>query len=233
MVVTGLIPLSYTFPKVNVGYHLGKSQHKQINHLLFMDDLKLYGNSEKEAEGLTNSVRLFSKDIAMGFRIHECAHVTMKEGKVVSVGVMELLSVEVIPELQSGKGFRYLGILEVNDIMHTEMKDKIQKEYYRRVRQLTSSKLNGGNTIRAINSSAVSSVRYSTGTLKLTKDELKVMERKTRKITTINRMYHLQSDSDILYMPRMEGGRGLLSIVDCVETEEQNLSLYLDQSGEK
>ena len=31
----------------------------------------------------------------------------------------------------------------------------------------------------------------------------------------------------------MEGGRGLLSIADCVETEEQNLSLYLDQSEER
>ena len=31
----------------------------------------------------------------------------------------------------------------------------------------------------------------------------------------------------------MEGGRGLLSTADCVETEEQNLSLYLDQSEER
>ena len=31
----------------------------------------------------------------------------------------------------------------------------------------------------------------------------------------------------------MERGRGLLSITDCVETEEQNLSLYLDQSEER
>ena len=82
--------------------------------------------------------------------------------------------------------------------MHTEMKDKIQKEYYRRVRQLMSSKLNGGNTIRAINSRAVSLVRYSAGILKWTKDELKVMDRKTRKIVTMQRMYHPQSDTDIL-----------------------------------
>ena len=58
--------------------------------------------------------------------------------------------------------------------MYTEMKDKTQKEYYRRVRQLTSSKLNSGNTIKAINSRAVSLVRYSAGILKWTKDELKV-----------------------------------------------------------
>ena len=48
--------------------------------------------------------------------------------------------------------------------MYTEMKDKTQKEYYRR--QLASSKLNSGNTIEAINSRAVSLVRYSAGILK-------------------------------------------------------------------
>ena len=49
----------------------------------------------------------------------------------------------------------------------------------------------------------------------------------------MNRMYHPQSDTNRLYIPKMEGGRGLLSIADCVETEEQNLSLYLDQLEER
>ena len=123
-----------------------------MNHFLFMNDLKLYGNSKKEAERLTNTFRTFSKDIAMEFGINKCTHVTMKAGKLVSAGGMELSSGEVIPELESGKGYKYLGILEANDMVYTEMKGKIQKEYYRRVRQLTSGKLNGGNTIRAINS---------------------------------------------------------------------------------
>ena len=64
--VIGLIPLSHVLRKVNKGY------------LLFMDNLKLYGNSEKEAERLTNTVRIFSKDIAMEFGISKCSHVTMK-----------------------------------------------------------------------------------------------------------------------------------------------------------
>ena len=142
---------------------------------------------------------------------------TIKARKLVSVGGMELLSGEVIPELEPDQCYKYFVILEANDIMHTEMKDKIQREYYRRVRQLTSSKLNGGNTIRAINSRAVSLVRYSAGILKWTQDELKAMDRKKRKIMTVNRMYHPQSDTDRLYIPRMEGGRGLLSIVGCVD----------------
>ena len=95
----------------------------------------------------------------MEFGISKCAHVRMKPGKLVSVGGMELSSGEVIPELETNKGYKYLGILETNDIAHTEMKVKIQREYHRRVRQLTSSKLNGGNTIRGMDSRAVSLVR--------------------------------------------------------------------------
>ena len=50
---------------------------------------------------------------------------------------------------------------------------------------------------------------------------------------TVNRMYHPPSDIDSLYMPRMEGGQRLLGMAECVETEEQNLSLYLVQLEEK
>ena len=118
----------------------------------------------------------------------------MKAGKLVSVCEMKISSGEVIPEQNrqniriSDKGYKYLGILEANNIIHTELKDKMQKEYYRRVRQVASSKLNGENTIREINSRAVSLVRYSARMLKWIKDEPKVMNRKTPKIMAMNRM---------------------------------------------
>ena len=84
-----------------------------------------------------------------------------------------------------------------------------------------------------INSQALSLVRYSAWILKLTKDELKVMDRKTRIIMTMKRLYHPHSDTDRLYIPRMEGGEGLLSTADCAEIEGRNLSLYQDQSEER
>ena len=117
--------------------------------------------------------------------------------------------------------------------MHTGMKDNIQKEYNRRLRQLTSLKVNDGNTIRAKSPRAVSSVSYSAGILKCTKDELKVMDRKTRRIIAMNRMYHSYNDTDRLYISRIEGGQGLLSVSDCLETEERNLFLHLDQLEER
>ena len=72
---------------------------------------------------------------------------------------------KVIRSLNSDEeeGYKYLGVLEADDIKHVEMKEKIQKEYFRRVRKILKSKLNGGNTIKAINSRAVSVVRYGAG----------------------------------------------------------------------
>ena len=63
----------------------------------------------------------------MGLGISKCTHVTMKAEKLVSAGGMELSSGEVIQELESDKGYKYLGILEANDIMHTEMKVKSRR----------------------------------------------------------------------------------------------------------
>ena len=48
----------------------------------------------------------------MEFDISKCAHVTMKARKLVCVGGMERSTGEVIPKLESDKGYKYLGIFE-------------------------------------------------------------------------------------------------------------------------
>ena len=65
--------------------------------------------------------------------------------------------------MREGEGYKYLGVLEADGMLHDTMKTKIGKEYLRRVRKVAQSKLNGGNLIRAINTWAVSLVRYSGG----------------------------------------------------------------------
>ena len=71
-----------------------------------MDDLKLYGSNEREAEKLTNTVRIFTKDIRMEFGVNKCAHITTKRGKIVNSGGIELTSEEIIEELESEKGYK-------------------------------------------------------------------------------------------------------------------------------
>ena len=62
---------------------------------------------------------------------------------------------------------------------------------------------------------------------------MRELDRKTRKLLTVNRCMHLQSDVDRLYRKRKEGGRGLISIEDCITIEENSLVYYIDTKQEQ
>ena len=56
-----------------------------INHLLFMDDLKLFSKNERALDSLIQTVRIFSEDIGMQFGIDKCAMLVVKKGKIVKL----------------------------------------------------------------------------------------------------------------------------------------------------
>ena len=97
------------------------------------------------------------------------------------------------------------------------MKLDVSKEYIRRLRKVLKSELNGGNLVRGVSTCAVSLLKYSTAFVSWSKSELQAIYRKTRKLFTIYGPLHPTSGVDRLYIPRKEGGRGLISIEDCVE----------------
>ena len=49
---------------------------------------------------------------------------------------------------------------------------------------------------------------------------------------TIHRALHSQADVDILYIPRKNGGRGMISVEDCVEKEIESPKTYVTNSNE-
>ena len=57
---------------------MGKSK---LNHLLVMDDLKLYGNKQNEIDSLVRTVEIVAKYIVMRFGINKCGVLAMKRGK--------------------------------------------------------------------------------------------------------------------------------------------------------
>ena len=59
-------------------------------------------------------------------------------------------------------------------------------------------------------------MRYSAGIVDWTKAELDEVDRKTRKMMTMHGMLHPRSNVCRLYLPRAEGGRGLISVADTV-----------------
>ena len=75
----------------------------KINHLLFMDDLKLYSRNEKELDSLVQTIHIFSKDIGMEFGIEKCAMLVIEKRKIVkSVGI-ESPDGKVVKSLQKGE----------------------------------------------------------------------------------------------------------------------------------
>ena len=75
-----MIPLTHVLHKAKARYTLGGGE--KTKHLLFMDDLKLYGKSENEIKGLVSNVEVFSQDIGMEFGIEKCGVIIMNRGKL-------------------------------------------------------------------------------------------------------------------------------------------------------
>ena len=142
---------------------------------------------------------------------------------------MELPNKDKIKTLAENETYKYLGILEADTIKQVEMKEKTQKEYLRRTRKLLETKLNSKNLIKGINTWAVPLVRYSGPFLKWTRDELKQMDQRTRKLRTIHKALHPRDGVDRLYVSRKEGGRGLASIEDSVDASIQRLKDYIQK----
>ena len=113
------------------------------------------------------------------------------------------------------------------------MKLSVSKEYVRRIRKVLKSKLNGGNLVRVVNTSTVSLLRYSAVFVSWRKSELQAIDRKTRKLFTIYGALQPKSDVVRLYIPRKEGGRGLISTEDCVLLAIRGLDVYVHESEER
>ena len=167
--IIAMMPLNHILRKCTDGYKLSRSQEK-VNHLIYMDDIKLFAKNEKELETLIHAVRIYSQDIGMEFDIEKCAMLVMKSGKRYVTDEMELPNQDKIRTLAENETCKYFGILEADTIKQAEMKKKIQKEYLRRTLRLLETKLSSQNLIRGINTWTVSFVRYSGSFLKWTRD---------------------------------------------------------------
>ena len=225
-----MLPLTLVLRKMRAGYRLAKDA-TPINHLLFMDDLKLYGANKDQLDSLIQIVRIFSQDIKMSFGLEKCAVLEIRRGRQVDSSGIDLPDDQHIGEIGE-EGYKYLGILQLDQNLNTKMKVKITSEYIRRVKKLCRSKLNGGNLIGGINTWAVGVVRYSAGVVDWTMEEMTSMDRRTRKILAMNGCLHSRSNVARLYLPRKEGGRGLIGIEESVRKERKSLYGYLRESTE-
>ena len=167
-----IIPMTKNLRQMRAGYMLG---NVKVNNLLFMDDLKAFGKNEKEIDSLVKTVEVFSCDIGMEFGIKKCGVAYIKRGKLSKAEGLRLLSGNMITAVNE-EGYRYLGIIELDKVKEQEMKLEFRAEYMCRLKLIMKSKLHCRNRIKAINTWAVSLLRYGAGIIEWKKVDLQKMD---------------------------------------------------------
>ena len=89
------------------------------------------------------------------------------------------------------------------------------------------------NKITATGALVVLVLRYSFGIINCRTEEIKQIDRKTRKMLTVYKMHHPKADIDRLYVKRKEGGRGLMQVEAAYKAEIINIAEYLNTNYKK
>ena len=195
-----LFPLTNMLNRTNIGVNISANSRKKINHLLYMDDIKLFANGQKNMSRLTHLLQTFSNDINMTLNINKCATITFNKGRILED------ENALLPLLKANDSYKYLGLVESSNFLEKTIKKERKDEYFQRVRKILQAELNGVNTSQAITTFAVPVLRYSFGIVHWTDTELKNIDRKTRTILTKFKFHHPKSDVNNLYLSREKGG---------------------------
>jgi hypothetical protein len=191
-----LIPLTNELNRSDCGYQVHGTGRK-ISRLLYMDDLKLQGRNESDLKNEIKIVQTISKDINMNFGLEKCVRICLERGRVQSKMHIGSTFENDIKKLNWRKAYKYLGIEKSLDIQHKNEKEKLKKEYLRRLRLVLGTEYK----IQAIGSLAVPVLGYSFGIVNWHRKELQKLDRKTRKLLTIHGQHHPKAEVDRLYVP--------------------------------
>ena len=114
--------------------------------------------------------------------------------------------------LEPGQVYKCLGVDKSNGIQHSMMRERLHREYFRRVKVVLWTELYGQNKILAINGFTLPVLTYSFGVIHWRCTNLQQLHRRTRKLLSMHGVHHPSADVDRLYAPCSHGGRGLQQI---------------------
>ena len=178
----------------------GETAKRQlISHLLYMDDLKLYGRNSDQLDVLLHTVRTFSDDIQMKFVLDKCAVAHFVNCRLsghnsgVTIGKTDTINC-----LEPGQVYKYLSVDESNGIQHSMMRERLRHEYFCRVKVVLRTELYGRNKILAINGFALLVLTYGFGVIHWGCTDLQQLNRRTRKLLSMHDVHHPSTDVDRL-----------------------------------
>ncbi|XP_044756916.1 uncharacterized protein LOC123315325 [Coccinella septempunctata] len=206
-------PLSCLLRNSGYGYVIDKSRNIRVSHQLYIDDLKLYAASKDQLKRLLELVASYSDSINMQIGVEKCAVLEIRRGKIQETETNTvLMNTIAIPQLGNHESYKYLGVRQALDIKTAEMKNHFKEKIYSRVNMLLKSKLNSRSLFNAINTWAIPVMTFSFGILTWSATDLRGMDTAIRTMLTKFGMHHPHSSIIRLYLPRHQGGRGLVNL---------------------
>ena len=221
-------PLSRLLNKMNKGYNFSpRGQDPQrIGHLLYMDDLKLYAGNDAVLKEQLKVVSDFSRDINMKFGLDKCATVSIEKGKLKQKEGITLQEFS-IRALEEGETYKYLGVEETNMIDHSKMRVLHKEECITTIKKILKTKLNPKNKILAINMIAIPKIQYSFGIIEWPQHEINTIDVQIRKLLCQNKVIYKDQSHARMYLPRAQGGMGLIEVDTCYKATIASLGQYI------
>ena len=223
-----LNPLSKQLNKSPSGFNIKnrtRIQHK-INHLMYMDDIKLYGATASQITNLIKITENISRDIVMEFGIEKCKILRMERGRWTENENIQIMNQEYIENMQEHETYKYLGFQQNTKLNHTKIKTELTQKYKSRLTTILNTKLNAKNIVKAINTFAIPLLTYSFGIIKWTQTDTESINRLNRTMLTKHKMQHPKSAIQRTTLPRKLGGRGLIDITELHTKQINNLRTY-------
>lgn len=138
----------------------------------------------------------------------------------------QLRNGECILPLIENETYKYLGYIQSKLIHHKEIKLNLTQQFKHRLNSILKSCLNSKNTTKAINTFAIPALTYSFGVINWTKTELRNLQRVINTIMTKHRKHHPRSCTQRMTLPRLDGGRGLIDILNLHNKQIATLRKY-------
>ena len=145
-------------------------------------------------------------------------------------GVFPVDEHSVIEEMDSNDVYKYLGVLESENIKHNEMKAITLEKFKKKLKAILKTDLNSKNIMTALNEYANPVLTYTFGIVNWTEQDIKGIDILVRKKLNMNRMFEIKSDVDRLYIRRENGGRGLVSLWDSFRTTNVRIAHFISNS---
>ena len=161
----------------------------------------------------------------MVFGVEKCKILSIAKGKL-EMGNFTTEDNDTMEAMNKDEIYRYLDHMQSKQIKHAQMKQKLGEEYLHRAKSIWKTKLNGKNSIKAINTYATQVLNFSFGIVKWTPTDLENLQTKRRALLTRYRCHHPHAAKERLTVPRQMGVRGLIDITRLHDKQVKLLQTY-------